>query len=251
MFTKRFSPVDRQAIVEKAHQCVWTESGRPGLEYLTSKRGLSEQVIKDFQLGYMPDFVNHQLKGRIIFPIHDPSGNLIVVSSRALHKDEHLPVYWHESYEKSFYLYGMHLAKQDMRRLNYVIVVEGQFDVLQVNNHGIKNVVALCGTKMSDMQISVIRRYCEKIVLVLDTDENESGQQGAQKIVKASICSVPDMNWSQLGVSPMFREREPTDPLTRQIVNIQLPERIDPDEFLLKYGVDKFKKVLNNTYARH
>lgn len=247
MFTKRFSSVDRQAIAEKAHQCIWTESGKPGLEYLTFKRGLSEQVIKDFQLGYIPNFVDHQLKGRIIFPLHDPSGNLIVVSSRALNKDDFLPVYWHESYEKSFYLYGIHLAIQDMRRLNYAIVVEGQFDVLQINNHGIKNVVALCGTKLSDMQISIIRRYCEKIVLVLDTDENESGQYGAQKIVKAAVCNFPESDWNrQLGMSSLFKEEFTTFRYTRQIINVQLPEKIDPDEYLLKYGVEKFKKVLNN-----
>jgi len=77
-------------------------------------------LFADFGLGYIPLDVKHQLAGRIIFPVFDPSENLICVSSRFIHKtDTFLPRYWHESYEKDFHLYGIHLSKHSMRRAGF------------------------------------------------------------------------------------------------------------------------------------
>lgn len=245
-FKRRFSLVEREEIVNKAHQCLWTKPGRPGLEYLTSQRGLSEAVIREFQLGYIPLDVSHQLRGRIVLPLFDPSGNLITVGSRHVSGKSFLPVYWHESYEKTFYLYGIQQARNALRKYKFVLVVEGQFDVLQLHNHGVCNVVGLCGNKLSDVQISVIQRYCEELVVLLDTDENKAGQLGASKIMEQS--SVYDYDATPRPTPnfpvPFLSSSEPQAMANRQLITVSLPENTDPDEFVLAHGVEPLKKIV-------
>jgi len=232
MFKKRFSIVEREVIVEKASKCLWTDSGRSGLKYLKEKRKLDDDVIKEFKIGYMPRFLDHQLNNRIILPIYDSSNNLIAISSRMIdNSNSPLPVYWHESYEKSFYLYGINNSKLAMSKLDYTIVTEGQFDVLQLFNHGIRNVVGLCANKMSKVQTSVVYRYSKFIVLMLDNDRNQAGQNGAKKIIN---------NKYQFGTKGYYSSSFSYE----NIVNLVLPELGDPDEFLQKYGVDKLKKLI-------
>lgn len=211
----RFNSVERNTIVEKSQECLWSDEGNVGLKYLIETRKLSENVIKKFKLGFLPANLNHKLAGRIIFPIEDSSDNLIAISSRLICEPKNeLPVYWHEPYEKSFYLYGIKYAIKSMRELNYVVVVEGQFDVIQLSNHKIENVVALCSGTMSYIQSAILQRYCEKIVLLLDRDKNNSGQKNTQRIIES---------FSRM-------------PISKKMTFMTLPEYVDPDEFVIKHG---------------
>ena len=243
---RRFSLVEREQIVDKAHRCLWTNSGAPGREYLTSQRGLSEQTIREFQLGYIPTFVTHQLAGRIILPLFDPSGNLITVGSRAIEVNAgFLPVYWHESYEKTFYLYGIHLARKAIRQFGFSLIVEGQFDVLQLHNHGVHNVVALCGNKMSDVQISIIQRYCRELVLLMDADENKAGQMGTEKILAQSAAyDYTDRSWEVANFPVPLNSTESQIMASRPIMSVELPENSDPDEFVRSHGIEALKKIV-------
>lgn len=245
-FKRRFSLVEREEIVNKACRCLWSPSGKPGREYLLETRGLSEETIKEFQLGYIPFFVTHQLRGRIIFPIFDPSRNLVAISSREIFKSENnfLPVYWHESYQKTFYLFGVENAYKEFRRAKFAIVVEGQFDVLQLHNHGIRNAVGLCGNKMSDVQISVVNRYCQEIVLLLDRDENLSGQRGADKIAGAAFEEVRTLDGEKMKFPVPWHQRKSFATIRRRIVPVVLPETGDPDEFIKKHGVKELRKII-------
>ena len=248
-FKRRFSLVEREEVANKACRCLWSDSGKPGWEYLLEKRGLSEETAKEFQLGYIPIFVKHQLRGRVIFPLFDPSKNLVAISSRSVFVSEKnfLPTYWHESYQKPFYLYGIQNAHKAFRRAKFAVVVEGQFDVLQLHNHGIHNVVGLCGNKMSEVQISVINRYCQEIVLLLDKDENLSGQRGAEKIVAASAFELQmSLDGEKVSASFPVPWHQRKDILTdcRKISSIILPENSDPDEFVRKHGVMELRKII-------
>ena len=222
---KRFSLVERESIVEKSQACLWSDDGKEGLEYLLEHRKLSEDAIRQFGLGYIPNDIKHQLAGRIILPIWDASDNLIAISSRRISENNDLlPVYWHESYEKSFYLYGIQNAKEHIRQWDFAIVVEGQFDVIQLHNHGMKNTVGLCSTNLDEMQLSVIYRYSDQVVLLFDEDENLSGQEGIQRAMKTaskSIGSSSDQGWTKYGY---------------KIVPVSFGENTDPDEFVCKYG---------------
>jgi len=240
-FKRRFSLVEREELADKAHRCLWTKPGKPGLEYLVSQRGLSEAVIRDFKLGYIPTYVSHQLRGRIIFPLFDPSGNLITIGSRNVTGKSFLPVYWHESYEKSFYLYGIQQARESLRKHKFVLIMEGQFDVLQLHNHGVRNAVGLSGNKLSDVQISVIQRYCDELIILLDTDENQAGQMGASKIIEQS--GVYDYAMAPLSFPAPFLLSEP-QVASRQIITVSLPENSDPDEFVRAHGITALKKII-------
>lgn len=241
---RRFSLVEREQIAEKSQKCLWNDSGKPGRQYLLEKRGLSEEVLRNFRLGYIPSYVKHQLRGRIILPLCDPSGNLIAIGSRAIEKDSYLPVYWHESYQKPFYLFGIEQAHLYLRKVKFAIVVEGQFDVLQLVNHGVRNVVGLCGNKMSKIQTSVIHRYCKEIVLLLDSDENLAGQRGADKILAESTYEYE----FELSSHPKFpvpwHQQQSYDIVHRDVLSVTLPEKSDPDEFVRKHGIDELRKLI-------
>jgi len=243
-FKRRFSLVEREEVVDKACRCLWANSGTPGREYL-SKRGLSEETMREFRLGYIPKFVKHQLRGRIILPLFDPSDNLVTVGSRAIESGGFLPVYWHESYEKTFYLYGIERAREALRRHKFAVVVEGQFDVLQLHNHGVRNVVGLCGNKMSDVQISVIQRYCTEIVLLLDADKNQAGQMGAHKILAESgAYDYSDLSLDASNLPIPLSTSEPQVMASRPIVSVVLPENSDPDEYIRAHGIAALKKIV-------
>lgn len=246
-FKRRFSLVEREEVVNKAVRCLWSDSGKPGRDYLLEKRGLSEETAKIFQLGYIPIFVKHQLRGRIIFPIFDPSKNLIAISSREIFKSEKnfLPIYWHESYQKPFYLYGIENAYKNFRKAKFAIVVEGQFDVLQLYNHGIYNVVGLCGNKMSEVQISVINRYCQEIVLLLDKDENKSGQHGADKILAESAFELQtSLDGEKMKFPVPWQQQRVFLTARRNILSVTLPKNSDPDEFVRENGVIELRKII-------
>jgi len=222
----RFSTVERNHIVDKCHQCLWTREGTKGLEYLTQSRSISEDVIKRFRLGYMPSELGHQLSGRIIFPLFDASGNLVSLSSRLLPDARSvLPVYWHEAYEKSFYLYGTNIAKEPIRENGYCILSEGQFDILQMHNHGFTNTVGLFGTAMRLPQIATVLRYCSTLVLLLDSDENKAGQSGAEKILELGMVQWRPCVDAKEGERTNVRH-------DLNVVPVWLPIGKDPDEFL-------------------
>ncbi len=232
---RRFNQVERKDIVEKSRQCLWGETGSPGLDYLLSQRQLSEMTIRSFGLGYIPAYVKHQLAGRIIFPVYDASGNLIVISSRHVDGDDHLPTYWHESYEKSFYLYGMSNAIPMIRKWRFATIVEGQFDVLQLHSNTIENAVGLCGSKLSDVQLATICRYCEEIVLVLDKDKNLAGQKATDKALDLSQRYLSGLG-NVFSVTPPRYSSNRSAEHRFKCSFVKFQEDTDPDEFVRKYG---------------
>jgi DNA primase len=228
-----FDSVERADIVEKSQQCLWSDEGKPGLDYLISQRQLSESILRAFRVGYMPKNVQHQLRGRIILPLFDPSKHLVTVASRMVDDSESpLPVYWHESYEKSFFLYGTPNAIRHMRKWRFATVVEGQLDVMQMHNHGIRNAVGLCSHTMTGMQFAILQRYCEEIILLLDKDDNKAGQKGTKDALK---------EMSAYG----FESFQPLPEYRHKLAHVEFPENTDPDGFLRKYGVTALKPLID------
>ncbi len=137
---------------------VCNSDGACALSYL-KKREIGESTIKKFQIGYVPENANHQLANRIVFPIFSSRSSVVALSSRWISKkNPFLPIYWHEHYNKSFYLYGLYLAKQRIRETGFCVVVEGNLDVLQCHDKGLTNVVGLLGTSLSDVQLALLLR---------------------------------------------------------------------------------------------
>ncbi len=180
-------------------------AGSPAEAY-AKKRGLKDETIRAWQLGYAPDawrallealtgegFTIQELheaglikeadgkqgtyydrfRKRLLFPICDASGRVVAFTGRALAADE-LAKYLNspetELYRKSEILFGMSVAKEAIRARGFTMLVEGQIDVLHAHQAGFTNAVALSGTALSERHLSVMKRYSENLMLVLDAD---------------------------------------------------------------------------------
>jgi len=182
-----------------------TEKGKSiGLSYLT-ERGISTQMIKKFQLGYSPDewtaFTEHavknaynlellqktglsiikedgkkfdRFKGRMMFPIHNLTGQVIAFGGRTLSNDKKQAKYLNspesELYHKSKVLYGISFARNEMVRQDNCFLVEGYTDVISLFDSGVENVVASSGTSLTVDQIKLIKRFTPNITILYDGD---------------------------------------------------------------------------------
>jgi len=235
----RFDILERKKIIEWSQFTLWNKEGEIGLNYLIQERKLKKETIKKFNLGFVPPDVNHQLANRIIFPIFDSSNHLIAICSRLIHNEKSdLPIYWHEEFNKSFYLYGMNLSKESIRNKKYTIITEGNFDVIKCHDEGLFNVVGLLGSTISDIQLSVILRYCENVIFIFDNDENLSGQKGSAKTKKKieQYSSVLNSNHEYKNASRL------------NLLNsyfVSLPNcNTDPDSFIRKHGISSLKSLV-------
>lgn len=233
--SRRFEKIEREDIVRLSQEYLWDDEAKLGRDYLIGTRQLSEDVLRSFRIGYLPEDLDHQLHGRVIMPLFDASGNLVCITSR-IPRDplptDFLPRYWHEAYEKSFYLYGMDVAKAFMRKYNFAILVEGQIDVMQLHGRGIRNAVAMGGTSLSLIQYATILRYCNELILILDNDPNQTGQHAADKIAGTMSSIGVKYNGSIYGNHEL------------RIGCVQLENAKDPDEFVCKYGVNELKSKI-------
>ena len=195
--------------------------GKQVLQYLQTQKYTSDALLKsglfvDTKHGYIDRF-----KGRIIFPIHNPTGKTIAFSGRVVN-DGKIAKYVNSPetpiYHKSNVLYGLHESKHHIRTSKAAIVVEGYFDYLQLFQSGIKNVVAISGTAFTDKHAQLLRRYTTNIFLAYDGDK-----AGVAAAIKAGYILLKH------GHNP-------------RIINI--PKDIDPDDWVLREGPNPFNKSL-------
>ncbi len=214
------------------------------------KRGISSASLDLFKIGYAPSGWQNLLKHlrstgytdqilneaglavqgkiglydmfreRIIFPITSMSGNVLAFGGRAL--GDSMPKYINSPetavFKKSDTLFGLYAAKEEIRRTNTVIIVEGYLDVIICHQHGFKNVVAPLGTSLTSSHIQKIRTFANKAVLVFDGDT--AGKAAAKRALPL-ICQ----NNYRASV-------------------LLLPDKEDPDSFLRKYGEAAFRKSI-------
>lgn len=174
-----------------------------GLSYLR-ERGLSDALIKKFELGYSPDewtaFTDYaqtnsyplsslektgltivketkqfdRFKGRVMFPIHNLSGRVIGFGGRILKTEKSAAKYLNspesDIYSKSKVLYGIYFAKQTILKKDNCFLVEGYTDVISLHQSGIENVVASSGTSLTTDQIKLIKRFTPNITILFDGD---------------------------------------------------------------------------------
>jgi DNA primase len=184
---------------------LYTAEGKAvGLSYLR-QRGFRDDTIEKFQLGYSPeerkaltnsalkagykqdflvktgltiekeDYVFDRFAGRIIFPIHGISGNVVGFGGRTLRTDKNVAKYLNspesDIYHKSRILYGLFQAKKGIVNSNRCFLVEGYTDVIALHQAGIENVVSSSGTALTTEQIRLIKRFTENITILYDGDE--------------------------------------------------------------------------------
>lgn len=187
-------------------------------------RHFSKKTIQRFELGLCPAVAGYDfdlLNGRLVLPIYDAYGNWIAFAGRRIdkmstavkdyyqQKSSDLAglekfLQWKTSkwlntpYAKSHHLFNLNSAKRSIFDKDYCFVVEGYYDVMRLSEHGFNNVVALSGTSLSERQCELIRRYCDKIVLLLDGDDagrtatNKSSVRARQMNLFANIIELPE-----------------------------------------------------------
>ncbi|HUS50382.1 MAG TPA: toprim domain-containing protein [Candidatus Paceibacterota bacterium] len=197
--------------------------GKEALNYLKNKRKLSDEIIERFDFGYCPSNIDHQLNGRIITPIYDVHKNLVALSTRSL---EIAKKFWHESFDKSLYLYGLCYAKEEMMRCKKAILVEGEFDVAFLHSNGFEMAVGVCGSSFSLIQAGLLLRYCNEVFVVLDGDE--SGKKSTQRILD-------------------FYKKNNLNSYDVKYVPVYLPDNLDPDDYIMEKGTKSFKELLINS----
>lgn len=193
------------------HEKLLSGEASPALEYLKS-RGVAVEGVNDFALGYAPgnnallraahlegfgvdelaaaglvsrnqdgdwfDFFRH----RIVFPVYSPSGrNILGFSARALGDEE--PKYLNTSetpyFKKGELLYGLWRARQEIRKAEEALLVEGNLDVILAHQAGFRNAVAPLGTALTPSQARLLRKYAGKVVIAFDGDE--AGKAAARR----------------------------------------------------------------------
>jgi DNA primase len=231
-----------------------TEEGRAiGLSYLR-KRGFRDDTIKKFQLGYSPEnrraftstaqkngynkqYLVHtglsierdtdlfdRFSGRVIFPIHSLSGNVVGFGGRTLKSDKNIAKYLNspesDIYHKSRLLYGLFQAKKSIVSNERCYLVEGYTDVIAMHQAGIENVVASSGTSLTTDQIRLIKRFTSDITILYDGDE--AG-------IKASFRGI--------------------DMILEEGMNVKVvmfPEGEDPDSFAKSHSSSEFLNFIKD-----
>ena len=202
-----------------------------GFSYF-KERGFSDETIKKYDLGYLPDKLNYfskeaiangydpvfleksglsifqneksidRFRGRVIFPIHSMSGRILGFGGRILNNQLKIAKYLNSPdsliYNKSKILYGIFYAKQDIAKLDNCFIVEGYTDVIQLHQKGIKNVVSSSGTALTLDQITLIRRLTSNVTMLFDGDKAgvNATLRGIDIILTAglnvNVCSFPN-----------------------------------------------------------
>jgi len=225
-----FAEVERVEITELSQQTLWNEQSddvAEALRYCREERKLSDDVIKKFRFGYFPQRLKkagHDWAGRLIMPLYDPYGKLVVLTSRDFRcKDKMGMPHLHEEFDKKMFLYGVDVAKPNIIRWQKVIIVEGQFDTAYSHTRGFDVTVGILGSAFSMYHVCVLARYCSEFFLVFDADES-----GYRNLAR-SIRMYKTYGLDSFGI---------------RFVPVLLPKHKDPDEFLQKETKEQYTALL-------
>ncbi|EGO6633972.1 DNA primase [Enterococcus faecalis] len=241
------------------HILVNTKIGEPALNYLL-ERGLTQELIETFQIGFAPqkrDFLSQVFKNeqldetlfepsglfvqrdngtfldrfyqRIMFPINDPQGNVIAFSGRLLKTadfpGDEMPKYLNSPettlFNKRETLFNFDKARKEIRKENTVLLFEGFMDVIAAWQSGVKSGVASMGTSLTNEQIRRLERVSKEVVICYDGDN--AGVQATNRAIQ------------------LLQENSHFD-----LSIVSIPEKLDPDEYVRKYGAEAFQNLANH-----
>jgi DNA primase len=231
-----------------------TSEGKRALNYL-AQRGIDEETRKMFRLGYSPNswdalstFLHSsgatrtqiersglvklkdngsgyydRFRSRLIFPISDAQGRMIAFGGRIIGDGE--PKYLNSPetvlYTKGKHLFGLHQAREAIRRKGYAILVEGYLDFLIPFQYGVKNLVASLGTALTENQVRLLGRYARQIIVNFDPDS-------------AGIAAT------KRSLELLLAEGFKANVLT-------LPDNLDPDEYIRRNGSKGYLNLLKDS----
>ena len=215
-----------------------------GIDYLTTHRYLTPDVMEKFRLCYCDEFgqvnskavhsyidfkmpsLEPRFRDSVLFPIFNLYNKVIGVSARSLNPNNDIK-YINTVYDKIKHLYGLNVTWRDCLKKRKVYIVEGNIDVIRMYQKGIKNVVGMLGSTLSLTQLIVLSRFVDEVVFVPDGDK--AGTKFLERIV-----------FGKLGKKSLI-EKNPNLNLTFLI--IKLPEGSDPDTYLLDNKTEDLFKL--------
>ena len=239
------------------HSQLYAPGGKAALEYAMG-RGMPKSTLTTFGIGYAPDswdamvkamrakgYTDQELKDsglvtvsqkngnlfdrfrdRLMFPIIDVRGNVIGFGGRIMKKDDKAAKYLNSPetliFNKRKNLFALNLAKKS--KLGYLILVEGYMDAIALHQYGFDCAVASLGTALTEDGAALLSRYTDQVVLIYDGDT--AGQRATQR-------AIPILEKAGL-----------------QVKVLQMRDAKDPDEFLKKFGADRFKVLLEESSNR-
>jgi DNA primase len=187
-----------------------------------AKKGFAQQELLQAGLSSQREAggVVDRFRGRVVFPIHDVAGRVVAFGGRLLAEGE--PKYLNSPetplYHKSNVLYGLHRAKEFIRREGVGIIVEGYFDLITAAQAGVANVVATSGTALTDGHAALMRRFAERWVVVFDGDA--AGIRAAKRSLEIFVAHG------------LFAR------------GVLLPDGADPDSFIRAQGEAAFRGLV-------
>lgn len=206
---------------------------------ILEKAGL---ILKSNQGRYVDRFRN-----RIIIPIQNEQGEYIAFGARAIEEGQN-PKYLNSSdspiYNKSRILYGLYTAKEAIKQEDSVVIMEGYFDVISAQAHGIHNAIASCGTSMTLEHVKMLSKYTRSRRIYLSFDTDLAGQNATKRggeLIKSAF--------SGLGNIKQFDESHIStndDKYACEIRVVSPPEGKDPDEFIRSSGAEAFKSYIDH-----
>ena len=189
-------------------------------DYLLNKGYELKQLI---DLGISNDGGTDVFVNRIMFPLYDLEGNVVAFSGRRYNTNDgakYVNTKETTIFKKGTILYNYHNAKERLRKNDSIIVMEGFMDVIRASTVGINNCIATMGTALTKQNANLLKRTASSIILCFDGDE--AGEEATTKAIEI---------FKEIDVVPKV---------------VRLEENLDPDEYILKYGYDKFKYKLDN-----
>jgi DNA primase len=207
-------------------------AGKSGLDYVKNRRKMSDELLKEFKVGFAPDQKDLLLKflkkrnyteremldagviagqyapyydrfrGRVVFPISNHLGQVVGFTGRILDDSKPLAKYLNTAqtalFNKSNLIYGLTQAKEAIRQSQQIILVEGQMDVLKAHQFAYKNVVASSGTALTTDHLRILKRYSDNLVICFDNDG--AGEKATQRAIalawpldfKIKIIQIPE-----------------------------------------------------------
>lgn len=229
------------------------EHGAAGRAYL-EQRGFNAETIRRFQVGFAPDawdgllrstvgrrFAPEQMvaggllkkrekgdgyydafRNRLMFPIRDENARIIAFGGRVMPGSQDPAKYLNSPetplFSKSRCIFGLDLARQKIVETRTAVVVEGYTDVVMAHQFGAANVVSVLGTAMTEQHVQVLRRFADRIVLLFDADT--AGDAAVDRAVGLFL----------------------TQPV--EIAIASMPQGVDPDEYLLEHGTERFDQLI-------
>ena len=234
---------------------VQLKNSKETIDYVFSKRLFSKDTALTFRFGYAPrqgdaliNFLQQKgyeysdikqaglltdwrgqkrdiFRGRMMIPLSDAAGRIIGFTARILYADPKAPKYINTPstllYDKSRHLYGLHLAKESIRKQKYVVVVEGNLDVVASHQAGVKNVVGAAGTALTEYHLKELKKFSGDIRFAFDND-----RAGIAATERAIVLA------QKVGV---------------QVSIITIESGKDPDE-LIKTSVELWKNAVENPH---